>query len=294
MKLIYLKLIITVFFWGSNFAVSKIALESFSPSMAALLRFVFGATFLMITYISANGFKLPAFTLRQWFLVFLSAFFGVFCYNFFFFDAMGNISAVRASLLITSSTIFIVLLSAFFFKEKITLIKLIGLIITLCGVAIVIVRGDFSKLGNDAWGEGETFIILTALSWTVYTLLAKVILKEMNALTVSTFSALIGTTLLFLMVLNEQPMEQLSTASWKSLLAVAYMGCTATALGFVWYYEAVVKIGTTEAAAIANLTPVFAVVVAIALGEELALITAIGGTVVLFGIWLTNKKQAQN
>jgi drug/metabolite transporter (DMT)-like permease len=294
MKLVYFKLITTVFFWGSNFAISKIALESFSPSMAALLRFVFGATFLMINYISANGFKLPSFTLRQWSLVFLSAFFGVFCYSFFFFDAMGSISAVRASLLITSSTIFIMLLSAVFFKEKITLIKWIGLIITLSGVAIVIVRGDFSKLGNDAWGAGETFIILTALSWAIYTLLAKVILKEMNALAVSTFSALMGTVLLSFMVLNEQPLEQLSAASWQSLLAVAYIGSTATALGFVWYYEAVIKIGATEAAVIANLTPVFAVVVAIALGEELALITAIGGAVVLFGIWLTNKKQPQS
>ncbi len=291
MKLVYFKLVATVFFWGSNFAISKIALESFSPSMAALSRFVFGTLFLMAAYLHANGFKLPAFTSRQWILVFLSAFFGVYCYNFFFFGAMGSISAVRASLLITSSTIFIMLLSAIFFKEKITGIKWIGLLITLAGVAVVIVRGDFTKLGNDAWGMGETFIIFTSLSWTIYTLLAKVILKEMNALAVSTFSALIGTILLVFPVLSEQHIAQIQAASWQSLLAVAYIGSTATALGFVWYYEAVIKIGATNSAVIANLTPVFAVVVAIALGEELTLMTAIGGLVVLFGIWLTNRKQ---
>lgn len=290
MKLIHFKLVATVFFWGSNFAMSKIALESFSPSMAALIRFIFGTFFLMIAYISANGLKLPTFTPRQWFLVFMSAFFGVYCYNFFFFGAMGNISAVRASLLITSSTIFIILSSAVFFKEKITAIKWLGVFITLFGVAVVIVRGDFSKLGNDAWGIGETFIMFTSLSWTIYTLLAKVILKEMNALSVSAFSALIGTILLVFPVLSEQPLAQLQSASWQSLLAVAYIGTTATALGFVWYYEAVIKIGATNSAVIANLTPVFAVVVAIALGEVLTLVTAIGGLIVLLGIWLTNKQ----
>ena len=290
MKLIHLKLVTTVFFWGSNFAVSKIALESFSPSLAALIRFMFGTLFLMAAYVSANGFKLPTFTPRQWFLVFLSAFVGVFCYNYFFFGAMGSISAVRASLLITTSTIFIILSSAIIFKEKITLIKWIGVFITLAGVSIVIVRGDFSKLGNDAWGIGETLIIFTSLSWTVYTLLAKVILKEMNALAVSAFSALIGTILLAFPVVNEQPIAQIASASWASFLAVAYIGTTATALGFVWYYEAVMKLGATNSAVIANLTPVFAVVVAIALGEELTLMTAIGGLIVLFGIWLTNKQ----
>jgi drug/metabolite transporter (DMT)-like permease len=289
MKLIYLKLVATVFFWGSNFAVSKIALESFSPAMAALIRFIFGTIFLMVAYLNINGFRLPSFTSRQWFLVFLSAFSGVFCYNFFFFGAMGSISAVRASLLITSSTIFIMLLSAILFKERITFIKWIGLFITLVGVAVVIVRGDFSKLGNDSWGIGETLIILTSLSWTFYTLLAKVVLKEMNALSVSAFSALIGTMMLFFPVLNEHPLAQIESASLQSILAVIYIGSTATALGFVWYYEAVIKIGATNSAVIANLTPVFAVVVAIALGEELTLITAIGGIVVLFGIWLTNK-----
>jgi drug/metabolite transporter (DMT)-like permease len=290
MKPVHFKLVATVFFWGSNFAVSKITLESFSPSLAALIRFMFGTLFLMGAYISANGFKLPVFKPRQWFLVFLSSFFGVFCYNYFFFGAMGNISAVRASLLITSSTIFIILSSAIFFKEKITFIKWVGVFVTLAGVAIVIVRGDFSKLGNDAWGIGETLIMFTSLSWTIYTLLAKVILKEMNALSVSAFSALIGTVLLAFPVMNEQPMAQIAAASWASFLAVAYIGTTATALGFVWYYEAVIKIGATNSAVIANLTPVFAVVVAIALGEELTLMTAIGGAIVLFGIWLTNKK----
>lgn len=290
MKLVYLKLVATVFFWGSNFAVSKIALDSFSPSMAALIRFVFGTIFLMTAYLSAKGFKLPDFTPRQWFLVFLSAFFGVYCYNFFFFGAMGSISAVRASLLITSSTIFIILLSAVFFKEKITLIKWLGVFITLAGVAIVIVRGDFSKLGNDAWGIGETFIMFTSLSWTIYTLLAKVILKQMDALSVSAFSAFMGTILLFFPVLSEQPLAQLQAATWQSFLAVAYIGITATGFGFVWYYEAVIKIGATNSAVIANLTPVFAVVVAIGLGEELTLMTAVGGVIVLFGIWLTNKQ----
>jgi drug/metabolite transporter (DMT)-like permease len=289
MRLTYLKLIATVFFWGSNFAVSKIALQSLSPSVSALVRFLFGTVLLFIPYFQANGFRWPQLTGRQWGLVGASALFGVFCYNQCFFGGMAHISSVRASLLITSSTIFIMVAGAMFFNEKITAIRWLGLIVTLLGTALVIVRGDFSKIGEGVWGIGETLIVGAALSWTIYTLIGKVVLREIPAITVSAFSALIGTILLFLSTLPQYPIQQIQAASVSSLLAAIYIGVTATALGFVWYYEAVVKIGAAKSAVVSNLTPVFAVIIAVVLGEELTLITVLGGLLVLLGIWLTTK-----
>jgi len=62
-------------------------------------------------------------------------------------------------------------------------------------------------------------------------------------------------------------------------------------LGFIWYYDAVRLIGVTKSAIIGNLTPVFAVLIAITfLGEKLTIPTLLGGALVLLGILLTSRK----
>jgi drug/metabolite transporter (DMT)-like permease len=102
---------------------------------------------------------------------------------------------------------------------------------------------------------------------------------------------LAGAALLLLPALQQGLVTELAHVSWQSLTAVVYMGSTATALGFIWYYEAVQKIGATKAAVVGNLTPVFAALIAVTLlGEELTWTTIVGGTMVLVGVWLTTKK----
>jgi drug/metabolite transporter (DMT)-like permease len=97
--------------------------------------------------------------------------------------------------------------------------------------------------------------------------------------------------LLSIPALQHGLIERLLNAPWQALAAIIYMGATATALGFIWYYEAVQKIGATKAAVVGNLTPVFAALIAVTLlGEELSWTTILGGILVLVGVWLTTQK----
>jgi drug/metabolite transporter (DMT)-like permease len=129
------------------------------------------------------------------------------------------------------------------------------------------------------------------MSWTAYTLTAKLALKAMPALTLSAFSAFIGCVILFIPAYQHGLFERMSSATWQAYVAVIYMGAAATALGFIWYYDAVRLIGVTKAAIVGNLTPVFAVLIAVSfLGEKLTIPTIIGGILVLLGILLTSRK----
>lgn len=291
MRLTYFKLIATVFFWGTNFAAGKIAVQSLGPYSTAFLRFVVGAMLLMAYLYKTNG-KIPALTPKQWGLVFISALMGVFLYNLFFFSGIQYMPTVRASLVIAFAPITITLGSWLFLGEQVSVIKWAGIALSIFGAAVVLARGDFSSLlSNTTWGLGELLIMGCVLSWTVYTLIGRVALKTIPALSLSSFSALIGAVLLFIPALQHGLIERLEQASWQSLAAVVYMAMTATALGFIWYYEAVQKIGATKAAVVGNLTPVFAAIIAVTLlGEELTLTTIIGGVLVLAGVLLTTMK----
>lgn len=291
MRLTYLKLVATVFFWGTNFAAGKFAVQSLGPYATAFLRFTVGALLLMVVLYRTNGY-LPKLSKPQWVLVVVSAITGVFLYNAFFFTGIQYLPTVRASLVIAFAPISITLGNSIFFGEKVTLIKWIGILVSILGAATVLTHGDFSAfLSTHTWGVGELLIMGCVLSWTVYTLVGRMALRNIPALSLSAFSALMGAVLLFIPALQHGLIERVSNAPWQALTAIVYMGATATALGFIWYYEAVQKIGATKAAVVGNLTPVFAALIAVTLlGEELSWTTILGGILVLFGVWLTTQK----
>ena len=291
MRSTYFKLIATVFFWGSNFAAGKIAIQSFGPYSTAFLRFTVGATLLMLMLYKQES-KIPKLTTTQWKWAAISGLLGVVLYNLCFFMGIQYMPTVRASLIIAFAPITITLGSAIFFGEKVTLLKWLGILISIAGAMLVIVRGDFNNLlAQGTWGIGEWFIMGAVFSWTAYTLSGKMALKTMPALTLSAFSALIGCIILFVPALQHQLFERMATAKWQAYVSGVYMGVAATALGFIWYYDAVRLIGVTKSAIIGNLTPVFAVLIAITfLGEKLTIPTLLGGALVLLGILLTSRK----
>lgn len=291
MRLTYFKLIATVFFWGTNFAAGKIAVQSLGPYVTAFMRFAIGALLLMGYLYKVNG-RIPALTPKQWGLVFMSALMGVFLYNLLFFSGIQYMPTVRASLVIAFAPITITLGSWLFLGEKVSLIKWLGIALSILGAVVVLAHGNFSEfLSGSTWGLGELLIMGCVLSWTVYTLIGRVALQTIPALSLSSFSALIGAFLLLFPALQHGLTERLAQVSWQALAAIVYMAGTATALGFIWYYEAVQKIGATKAAVVGNLTPVFAALIAVTLlGEELTLTTILGGALVLAGVVLTTKK----
>ena len=72
---------------------------------------------------------------------------------------------------------------------------------------------------------------------------------------------------------------------------VGFFGILATGYGFSWYYEGVKAIGPTKAGVFINLVPVTAVFLGwLLLGEPLAPSLALGGGMVLGGVWLTNRR----
>lgn len=300
MRPTYIKLITTVFFWGSNFAMGKFAIQSFDPYSAALLRFLVGASILLVVLYRTNG-TFPLLTGWQWRMVFLSSLTGVFLYNVLFFSGIQYMPTIRASLLVAFSPITVAIASWLIFKERITLIKWIGILISLVGAIAVISRGNFNAFfTGTAWGLGEILIFGSVIAWTAYTLLGRVVLKTIQPLTLSAYSAAIGCLLLLIPAWQHGIITSVPKASWQSWMAVIYMGITATALGYIWFYDAVKKLGAAQTTVVGNLTPVFAVLIAIIfLGESLTISTIIGGIMVMIGILLTsghflaNKKPAR-
>lgn len=285
-KIIYLKLIGTAMFWGGTFVFTRIAAQTLGPFTGAGLRYALALVFLIPLAYKQNRavFKI---SLSRFPALFLSGFAGVFAYNFFFFKGLKTIPASRGALLAALSPTFVLIISSIIYNEKLSLQKIIGIIISLFGVTMVVSRGQFIKLLSSI-EAGDLFMLGCPITWALYTLAGRAALKHHSPLQTTTWASISGLGLLALFSFTE-PLPLL--ISWKVWGALAYLGIMGTVVAFVWYYDGIKAIGATRAAIFNNLVPVFAVIFSVfILQENVSWYTWVGGLLVITGVLFVNVK----
>jgi len=288
--IVYIKLILTALLWGGTFIAGRVVSGDVGPFSAAFFRFFIASIFLVLFTYRIEG-KLPLPGKRQMIPVFLLGMTGVFSYNVFFFKGLKLINAGRAAIIIAGNPIFITLFSAYFFKEKLNLIKGVGIIISVAGAVIVISKGSLNEIVNGGIGWGEIFIFCCVLSWVAYSLIGKAVMNGLSPLASVTYSSVIGTVLLFFPAFFEGMFKDWSSYTNMAWLSIFYLGFFGTVIGFVWYYEGIKKIGAMRASLFINFVPICAVVLAFfILDEPITLSLFIGTVLVCSGVYLTNKR----
>ena len=290
--LIYVKLMLTAIFWGGTFIAGRVVAKDVGPFSASFFRFAIASSFLILIIWRIDG-RLLLPKKRQMVPVILLGLTGVFTYNVFFFKGLKLINAGRASIIIANNPIFIAILSAYFFKEKLNLIKAVGIIISVTGAIIVISKGNLNEIVQGNIGWGEIYIFFCVLSWVVYSLIGKVVMADLSPISSVFYSCVIGTFFLFFPACFEGIFNNFHHYPIMAWLGIFYLGIFGTVVGFVWYYEGIKQIGPTKASLFINFVPVSAVILAfMILDEPITLSLFIGTMLVCAGVYLTNKKTA--
>ena len=135
--MIYIKLLLTAFFWGGTFIAGKMIADSVHPVCASFLRFAIASVFLLGFTLKTEG-RIPTLGKKQILPVVFLGLTGVFAYNILFLTGLKYINAGRASLIIANNPIIISLLSALFFREQLNGIKAAGICLSVMGAMMVI------------------------------------------------------------------------------------------------------------------------------------------------------------
>jgi len=278
-------------FWGGTFVAGRAVAQQIDPFSAAFLRFVV-ASFFLLAFVWRSGGTMPKLLPKDILLVILLGLSGVFSYNILFFSGLKTVTASRASLIIASNPAFIALFSSLFFRERLDLLKIVGICLSMSGAVVVISRGNPLALldGNVGWGEVSIFGCV--LSWVAYSLIGKAALKRLTPLIAVTYSCVIGAALLLLPACARGLGHHLTHFSVTVWLGVFYLGFFGSALGFFWYYQGIKAIGPSRAGVFINIVPVCAVFFAyLMLHEALDRSLLIGAILVVIGVYCTNKSR---
>ena len=291
LKLVYLKLVFAMIFWGAAFVSGRVLTQEFHPFNVGVIRFALASLFLLpyLYYKKPDFYKL---TLSQFFKVLSLGATGVFAYNYFFFNGLKVVEAGRSSIIIATNPAFTALIAIVFLGESFSKKKLLGFICAFSGALLVISDGSLSVLVKNPLGTGEAYLIGAVISWVTYTILGKVFLKKLTSLEATTWACFLGCLMLIPFGIQNNLISELSLVDGIDLLHFANIGLLATCLGFIWFYDGVVKIGAATAASFINLVPLVGITSGVIfLGEKVSISLVFGSMIVIVGVYLVNRKR---
>lgn len=287
---VYGKLFLTALIWGGTFVAARVVAEHVAPYSASFLRFLAASLFL-VAWMLWTEEKFPRLRRQQVIPALLLGMTGVFAYNVFFFLGMKTITAGRASLIVATNPVFIALLSALFFRQRLDVKMGAGIVLCLTGATIVISRGNPAALFTGGAGWGDVYLLGCVASWVAYSLIGKVIMKEFSPLSAVTYSCVIGAAALFVPAWREGLFEWVGGYDTRDWIGILYLGFFGTVLGFFWYYEGIRAIGPSRASVFINFVPVSGVFFGwLMLDEAVNLSLIAGAALVIAGVYLTNRR----
>ena len=169
--------------YGANYVVAKGVMPKYVGPNGFILMRVLGA---IILFWSVLLFTLEKVAKKDLVTLALCGLFGVGINQLLFFNGLMRTSPLNASLIMTATPIIVFILSMLFLKEKATKNKLIGIGLGAIGSVNLILLGNNAS-GTDASSLGDLFIILNAVSYSIYLVLVKPLMAKYRPLTVITW-----------------------------------------------------------------------------------------------------------
>jgi drug/metabolite transporter (DMT)-like permease len=279
-------LVFAAIFWGLNFAATKYATATIPPLAFVALRFTVGGLLLF----AVLRFLEPKSKLRRSDLLPMAALgcFGVATAQTGFTYGVSLTSAGSTGLIFATAPVWGLLLGAVLGLERPSWKGVVGVALSIVGVALVVLDGLMS---GHASLVGDLLVLVAAFCVGAYAVLSMPLLERYTSLAVATYPVLFGIP--FLLLLSS---PQLLSLGWGNLgvgpwAAVAYAGVFATAFAFSAWQRGISRIGANRVLVYQYLITIVGVTSGIVFfGESLSVNKIVGGAVILIGVYLARRQ----
>lgn len=284
----HLILLTTAMIGGFNYSISKIVMPFYiQPSAIILIRGFSSIIFFWFIHLFFIREKIS--DKKDFIQLFLCSLFGITINQILFYEGLNLTAPINAALLQCSVPVFVILISAYMIKEKITWIKTTGLIIAAAGAVLLLMHSSRSQLSSSH--AGDIMMILNAASYALFLVMVKPLTEKYDPFTVVKWIFLIGTIM-------SLPFgyHQLIIVKWEALPAHVWLS-----LGFIVIFATLITyylnigvlrfVNPSIAGIYVYLIPVFASVIAIALNQDKLTYEKAGYSLLIFGgVYLVSRK----
>ena len=279
----YLLLALASLFWAGNIVLARHVAGHVPPLTLSCLRWI--GTFLMLWPFARPHLKQDWPVLRaRWPLLLLLALTGFAANNALSYWAMQYTQALNGLLIQSSTPLFVALWSLLLFGMRLTAGQFIGIVTSLVGVLVILLRGDLGALAAIQFNRGDLMFAGALLVFGLYSALMSR-RPTVHQLSLILFCTAAGALLLAPLAVWEYSTGSVLRLDLESLLTLGYVVVFASTLAYLFFNRGISLIGPNRAAPFLHLVPVFGSVLAIVLlGEELKPFHLIGYALVLAGV----------
>jgi len=199
-------------------------------------------------------------------------------------------TVTNMGIIYTSSPIFIILISAIFFNEKVNLIKIIGLVSCLLVVFAIIIKGDFNLLLNLNFTIGDLWMLAAAIGWALYSIYLFYWKSKLPIFQRFTLVAFFGAISLFPFYIIEEVAVQRTLFNSQFFLWVLFAAISPGIIAFTLYTQAQKSLGASLTGFTLYVFTIYAAIYGfIFFDEKLESFHYLGTVLVFFGVYLAKK-----
>ena len=276
--------------YGMNHTIAKVVMPHYIGPFGFIMLRVVGACILFWLV----SFFIPKETIeRKDFLrIAFTALFGMCINMLMFFKGLQLSTPINSGVIVTLTPIIILILSAFFLKEKLTQFKFLGIVLGFTGALLLILYGNSNKVINAPdISLGNTMLLINAVSFGAYLVMVKPLTKKYSTVTLMKWMFLLGVIYTFPFTITEFIEVSWKTLPFEAIWRIGFVIVGTTFLTYMFNVYALKTLPATTIGAFTYLQPIITIVYAVITGNDiLDGVKILACLLVFLGVYLVSKK----
>ena len=287
----YLMLICASLFWAGNFMIGKYAFLTEIPPLSLVFYRWSLVWIILLPFTYKEIIKYKDTILNNLPLLFFLGLTSVGLFNSFTYLSLIYTQVINASLFNTAIPAIIILLCFLFKIEKTNKFQILGLIISACGILVIITKLKLDILLSLNFNKGDLIMIGGVLTWGIYSTLLKKKQFTLPLLTLVHVICTFGLISVFPQFLYEFSNGQIINFDINLAYTLIFLALFPSIGSYYCWAGAVSIIGANRAGISLSLIPLFSTIMAIVFyGEQFKFFHLIGAILIILGLFLSNKE----
>ena len=279
--------------YGINHTVAKEVMPIYIGSSGFIMLRLLGATliFWLISLFTPNE-KIEK---KDFLKILLASILGM-CVNMLaFFRGLELSTPINSGIIITLSPVLVLILSYFFLKEKVTVKKIIGILIGFSGAVFLILNSSKTGINAPNIPLGNSFFLLNASAYAGYLIVIKPLTSKYNIFTLMKWLFLIGLVLSTPITFNQFVEVNWTELPWFAIWRMAYVVVGTTFLTYLFNIYALKTLSPTTVGSFIYLQPIITIGFALITGNDVLDTTKMFSCLLVFiGIYLVSIPNRNN
>lgn len=267
--------------YGLNHTIAKVVMPQYIQGFGFIMLRLSGATLLF--WLSSIFVPAEKIDRSDWKRLAICAFFGM-CLNMLsFFKGLELSTPINSGVIVGFTPIGVLILSVLFLKERITLLKVLGIVLGFIGGLLLIFTGKTAVADAPNIPFGNFLFFVNASSFACYLVLIKPLTQKYHVITLMKWMFTLGLLFSWPLTLGEFSQVQWSTLPWEVVWRMGFVILCTTYLTYLLNVYALQTVPPSTVGAFIYLQPIIAIAYALWVGADTLTSIKIAACALIFG-----------